>query len=399
MPDWLKDLSADAGLEPSSADSDISAWPGAEADSASDTPSAGALPSWLGQMSEEQSLAQDPDRQMPSADSSLPDWLGDAAGESPAEIPEVFDPSSSTQAQEQLPDWMSGAAAESPDQTPASAEQLPSWLSGLVADEPAASIFEQPPPDTSAVDVGGVDESLPDWLQSQSGAEPAAPGVGDANAALWANAGPPPSAPGELAKPAPGTGEVDDSGVPGWLRDISDEEIRKVMEGDEESDEGISVEPFSFGEPSGSGAPSAASSADVPAWLPGASEDISSEPSWLGSLTDESGQSVAGGERDTGPSWLGSLTDEPAKTDAASQPDVPLWLQDLDASPAGEAPPVSPEQPLVEEQAATPPQDAAENIPAWLSETEQAPASADAVPAWLQEETTGAAPAEQLPAW
>jgi hypothetical protein len=183
------------------------------------------------------------------------------------------------------------------------------------------------------------------------------------------------------------------------LRDISDEEIRKVMEGEEEGDEGISVEPFSFGEPPESGAPSAASSADVPAWLPGASEDISSEPSWLGSLTDESGQSVAGGERDTGPSWLGSLTDEPAKTDAASQPDVPLWLQDLDASPAGEAQPVTPEQPLVEEHAATPPQEAAENIPAWLSETEQAPASADAVPAWLQEETTGAAPAEQLPAW
>ena len=341
----------------------------------SDSSPAGALPSWMDQTSQDQPPSQDIDQELPTADTGLPDWLRGAAGEAPTS-PE---PPSSLQEGESLPDWLRGATAELSDQPSPSAEPLPAWLSGLMADDSAAASVEEPAPDQPAADVGGAGEALPDWLRDQSSAGPAAASPGDPDTSLWADAGPPPKAPAESAAPASGAADMDDSGVPSWLRDISDDEIRRVMEGDDAGEADISVEPFSFGE--SSGAPSGGSSADVPAWLSGATED-------------------AGGERDTGPSWLGSLTDEPTKPEPANQPGVPLWLQDLDAAPNGDTPAETYTQPPAEQPAPPLPPEPAEQIPAWLRETEQAPASPDAAPAWLQGgDVSGAAPAGELPAW
>jgi hypothetical protein len=194
---------------------------------------------------------------------------------------------------------------------------------------------------------------------------------------------------------------VDESGVPGWLRDISDDEIRKVMEGDEDREDDISVEPFAFGEPSG--APAGAATPDVPAWLSGASEvggESDEGPSWLGGLTDEPAQPAVSGESDEGPSWLGGLTDEPIQPEAGSSTELPLWLQDLEATSAGETRAEASGHPTAEVPAAAQPaSEPAENNPAWLHATEQAPGESGAVPSWLQEDVTGAPPAEELPAW
>jgi hypothetical protein len=354
----------------------------------------------LDQAGQELPFAQNSGQETPTGDAGLPGWLTGAAGEFSAETPQASEAPSNPQAQEDLPSWLSGSDAEFSSQSSTPAEPLPSWLSGLVGDEPPAATPEEPAPEPQAADTAETGEALPDWLREQSGSRSAAADSGDSKAALWADAGPRAEPPVEPAAPAPSAGETDDTGVPGWLRDISDDEIRRVMEGDEGAEEGISVEPFSFGEPSTPS--SGASNADIPAWLSGASEDTGSqrdsEPSWLASLPDEPEQPPTG-DQSSGPAWLDSLSGELSTSEAASQPDVPLWLQDLDSEPASQVPAAAPGQSPAEQPATPSAPQPAEQLPAWLRETEQAPTPAEALPAWLQEEPTGTAPAEELPAW
>jgi hypothetical protein len=200
----------------------------------------------------------------------------------------------------------------------------------------------------------------------------------DAEAAQWietdrADSAPPTSADtGASAAPA----DEADADIPSWLRDIPTDEIRRVMEGEDEDE--ITVEPFSFDVAGGT-------SDDAPA------TDV---PSWLAGIVGETG-----GEADAGPSWLGGPPAEPSRpAGAAEAPEVPLWLQDLGAaSTSAPETGMSPESPMEERISPPAPQ---EEMPAWLRDVAPAQPPAGDLPAWLQAEPASESPpAQELPTW
>jgi hypothetical protein len=330
IPDWLKELSA------------------ATAEGASD-------------------LEAEPE---PPRDLSSPISAESSAGE----LPELFRDSDQGRELAQseassLPDWLRGAFTETPAETPAGAETLPSWLTGLTPDKTDTTPPAQP--------TGDQSDTLPAWLSDVSPTGSAPTSGEEPSARPQEEADPLSGLPSPVEQadrqPSLDAAELDETGIPGWLRDIPADEIRRVMESDDE----ISVEPFSFGESATQ--QTGESGKDVPAWLAGISGD-------------------SGEAADSGPSWLGGLADDSAQqSSAANPPDVPLWLQDLD-TPSREAAPSAPEGSSAENAAPSLPEPS-DHLPSWQSEAEQASATADSLPGWLQDKPAEARRAQELPSW
>lgn len=398
------------------------------------------LPSWL----QEPVASSEPS---PAEQESLPDWLRttptNPAFDEPAPAAESGMSSADRQRAGGFTSWLTNIpdepappARQSPPPTPPastptrtpSAEALPSWLTDM-GDTPDTNESSQ--------------EQLPDWLRDMAptGAQPEPP------AASTPEARSPASSPAPFAEPEPIRFELppeepapsqatppaanDDSGIPDWLRSISDEEIRRVTE-EEDEDDALGVAPFTFDAPAGAGTPPA--QLDAPAWLTGdtpeervensatewlgasasqlirASNEPQEEPSAPAWLQDDSAKDRQ--DIDSGaPSWLQAADDTPnisqdptlSYTNAEPAEGLPSWLR-ADAEPAPSSPPSEdlPSWLQADVSPAAPAQ--AEELPAWLqADAEPAPSSSagEGLPSWLQADAPAAAPAqsEELPAW
>jgi hypothetical protein len=405
VPDWLRDSTSSAPVD------DTPPWlqGDAPATSSSSAP-ADDVPDWLRDSS---SSAQPPS----SPVDDVPDWLRDSTSSAPVDdMPwlqgDAPTPPSSSAPADDVPDWLrdSAASAQPPaaddvpdwlrDSTPsAPVDDTPPWLAGESATPtpPAFSAADDVPDwlrdSSSSTQSAGADD-VPDWLRDSSSEAPAA------DAAPWLETPQtpteePPSwlgdtTPSEPAKPdvslwddepiVPSKPSSPEDDISSFLGDISEDEIRRVMEsGDDELD--VEIEPFSF-----EGGRTTTNTSNItpddaaPAWLSGLGDsDDDAGPAWLqGTPSEPEAPSLPD---DGAPAWLQAPPDEPTTPSAA---DVPPWLQD--AAPA------------------TASSGSASDVPPWLQDAAPSAPSSD-VPPWLQDSAPAASPppassgGEDLPPW
>lgn len=391
LPPWLRDLQLPASPTPPASPSpsepaassdadDIPGWLRSYTDDDAQQITAGSaadVPDWL----------QEP--QQPSTD--LPDWLRDPEPMSGSEQP---NDSLSAETDEQIPDWLRLTSADSVSPTGATeTADVPDWLRESMEQRPSSDV---PPPAT------------PSWLSS----EPAA------TSADWLT----PAEPVQQSQEAASV-PADDEDVPAWLRDVSLDEVREVMNTDSESS---AIEPFSFD----TGPTETPSRTGLPAWLQDEQAGTDdSAPSWLSDnaapetpfrdeqplepFTFESDQSTTSGAS-AAPFTFGGDSDAPDE-------DVPSWLRPEVPSSAGE-----PAAPFTFGSDSDAP---GEDVPSWLrpdsstpsdamrggelawlsmgTESEQTPAPAsepppsqqdDDIPVWLRGFNLDAAPVPSEPA-
>jgi hypothetical protein len=324
IPDWLREL-GDVANEPSLVPEPLPSWSDERSELSAPLPQDEQLPDWLRDLRADTT----PPNEEPAP---LPDWLRG----SPSEIQQPALPEAAVPQESDLPEWLRGA--QHTPETPESAgeESLPAWLADLVPDEPPAIPVEAPEANLSPPSAPSDPVDLRDL---------------DTLSDIFAETGP--------------SNQPEDAGLPAWLRDIPSDEIRRVMEGDEE---GITAEPFTFDQLPEQA--SAAPSADVSSWLSGVSE-------------------ATGDDTDSGPAWLSGLTDMPKTPSGTVDADLPLWLQDADAG-TGEAVPTDPAAPFPSQ---------AESQPAWLDASASAQAPLDISPTRPQADSLGVGSGEGLPPW
>ena len=269
--DWLHDLPSKqaASTEPPDAQSDWLRDLPAEEEASGET-----IPSWL--RSAEEETPQQTQQLGPEED--LPSWLrsvqsANPAPSSPSRGDAVNEPSSDNDASsDEIPEWLRSATETSQAEDN---DSLPAWLLDRGPDDTSTKPFSSPKSDR--------------WSQktTRPGEQPSS----DTQAQL------PPLAE-RLSQ------EVE--GVPTWLRNISDDEIHKVMA---EESEDITVEPFTFeGATESSGTRPAAGL-----------------PSWLSDVT--------GGSPEEATSWLDEIVAKPEESSSAqSDEGIPAWLHDLGSS-------------------------------------------------------------------
>jgi len=221
LPDWLRDasISQPVPIEPPPAPAQPAPAPAAPAV----LPPAEQLPDWLRDIAQPAGAAPAPEPPamppgLPGAD--LPDWLTSAA-----EVPSIAPvpdrprdtlPAAPAAPADDLPEWLASLAAI-PDTTPATshpappppATDLPDWLQSTIA-----------PP------AGGAAESLPPWLEDESGSP--LPTADSANLPDWLRGAEIPvvtseghAAPARPAEPATPQAAGDLLGgmdLPAWLR-------------------------------------------------------------------------------------------------------------------------------------------------------------------------------------
>ncbi|GAB4205590.1 MAG: hypothetical protein OHK0022_31830 [Roseiflexaceae bacterium] len=339
VPDWLRGSPAASTTPPSAPADEVPDWLRGAADAAPAAPAQDEVPDWLrGGPTASATPPSTP------AQDEVPDWLRGAADAAPV-----------TPAQDEVPDWLRGAPTASATPPSAPADAVPDWLSGAADAAPAAP----------------AQDEVPDWLRPPEPSESPAPSP-VSFADLWSD---PPAAPAQPpAAPTPSqppsAAGQDEDGVPSWLRDVSMDEVRRVMESD--SLEGISATPFTFEGASG----------------PSTAQPSSDAPSWLGGTGSESS------------SWLDTLGSGTSSASPEQEPDAPSWLRDLGPSAPAPSTPPTPAASFV------PPVDEA---PSWLQGGEQPnaaatpPAADPSVPDWLNASAPSApaAPAgdEGVPAW
>ncbi len=372
IPDWLSEL-ADS-TTPSSTDSSLSPLPPEPAQD---------LPAWLANLGgsidpvESSTASADSDEDIPawlrtsepsspasppappssgrlSSASGFTGWLSTGAeSDTPSSVPPVPTPASppikETRAAEELPAWLS-SQVNSGDGNDQGDEPLPDWLQSLEpqpADRSSETLpappswMNEPAPRSPEVRVQPPAEtSTPSWLQSSVPSTPPEPTADDA-----------------------------DDGLPSWLQSISDDDIRRVTESD---DNDLGVAPFSFGSEPGT---------------PAASE----APGWLSSLPDQGEQRPSGEASE----WLGASASQLIQAKTPNTPDVPEWLREATPDQSDDDAPAwlrGPESPTTSASEPTmSPGSAAEDVPAWLRdaarplpEEAQSPQS-DELPAWLRE--------------
>ena len=299
-----------------------------------------------------------------TADDEVPEWLHAAAN---------VDDSLPTLASD-VPDWIRTSAAAAP---PAADDGLPDWLGGS-PEADAETELPAPPISRAEFPVGELVEpmgdgatpvepiapasELPDWLQTLPPAEeePASTTAPDWVSAVESTA-PPARRTEPLTPPEPPA-----EGLPAWLT--------QSREADEEAP--------------------AESASDVPEWLKASAAESASGtdelPGWLQSspVEEKSTFEASVPAPDDIPAWLRL---EPVANEETA-PGVPDWLQSSQTEPA-EAEPVMAEPTLAEaveiepsvadgaipveamsdEQKAAIMEQAAEEIPAWMSDAGWAP--------------------------
>lgn len=338
--DWLSDLRQySAGDEAS--DEASSDMPGDEASN---------LPDWLVEPEESEASVM-----APAASTGANDWLSTFRRETEGSVEIIED---------ELPDWLSEedeieepAAPEPATGVASPAFELPAWLT----EEPAAEAGQSAEPAADLPDWMAADPDLPDWLSDSLDEEAKARPAGPTTAA-------------ELTQPSnTGAGLIDDiddiieeAELPDWLRE--DEE------GSEAAWAGLgSIEPADRAEvelaesladvPSdhafGSDFPSFESDAgqaegDLPSWLrdlpPVAPSEVSNLPS--SSVLELDFGVVGENEEIEIPDWWGELS---APAEGPDQASIEPVLPEVEIHEPASSP-------------STPPDEEANEIPAWLSE-------------------------------
>lgn len=383
------------------------------------------LPEWLRDMSAEAG----------AEDAALPPWLQDAPDRPPPAEPRTPPPPAEvTRDEPAVPAWLAASAGQP---QASDAEELPDWLRDLAVEQPnvpaAPEEMGGPPPAEQAQPAEGDD--VPDWLSSLSAPSTQASDVGELPGWLReepaAPAEPPAEQPAPAAPDSPGwLRDLDDTGgrggepdVPDWLREASlaAPEAPAAAESAPDTGDTGDVTPLSLAE-LGIDAPPEAPASPQP--------DQPAAPSWFAE--------IGAAADDDAPAWL---TAEPR--DARGQPpsgeaDVPGWLRGLDAAPPDNRPetgaePAAPAAPPAGDDdvpawlSAATPLDAAEptaapldtgahrdvpeggdqDLPDWLQPAVELAPAAEELPGWLRPadaaapaaDTKGEAPAEDLPDW
>lgn len=185
------------------------------------------LPEWISE-SPKASTAESPSPQ--TAEGEIPDWLRQARVEPAQEVPPA------AQVEEETSDWLKQARVESAQEAPPAAqveEEAPDWLKQARVEPaqeapPAAQVEEETPdwlrqtqPQAEAAAESSVEgkEELPDWLgpdavaSKQSEAEPLLESLEAAETPALAEPQPSVKAPSE----------IEDDGIPDWLRAVAPE--------------------------------------------------------------------------------------------------------------------------------------------------------------------------------
>ncbi len=277
LPPWLRNVPLPP---PPAGDDETPAWlRGIDSLAPPTPPAATNPPDWL---NTEESV---------SDAAGVPDWLADLQSE-------VSDPLA---AATPAAPWLEGVQPEPPAERP-STFGATGWLSGL-GGEPQSGVdpAPEPPPTTSSrirMPVGPTD-----WLRSmgheEATDEPPAPER-------------PESAPADI-----------DSGVPDWLRELSEEEIDEITET-------FTEPPASPALPAATPKPVSPPESTFADWLDEVLELPSPDRPTVVSANDET---VLASEV---PEWLTS--DQPALPPEPSAVDLPAWLQNI----AGDEPPAAP---------------------------------------------------------
>ncbi len=332
-----------------------------------DSPASG-VPNWLASASDD-----DLTPEAAPSEREIPEWMQDAGWE-PAtgefqEGPSPFasdkeDEPASAAVEADLPDWIK-------DMAPAAAAATGLAADELLSDDDASTLDALFDDDNVADD--GV---IPDWMQSETPADEAAPTSQDTEE----------SAPDEtpIAQPDPAA-----DGMPDWLKGIDHEEDRQPAE------EGLPAEKESTG---------------VTDFLNSLRDEESEEPKEPAAPAAEAAL----------PDWLQDTIESPAPTQPEEEPqavieETPDWLQDT----AKIAPPDVDEEPTAETQVVA---DEREDMPDWLQSLEdttttvtepepepEAPTKEEAIPDWLDElagdvlakdeQTPAAEEAPETPDW
>ncbi|MBP1465423.1 hypothetical protein EYB53_006865, partial [Candidatus Chloroploca sp. M-50] len=339
IPAWLRDIAEESPSTPAAPVDDVPGWL-QEAD-------AGNLPDSSAELFE-QTGADD-----------VPDWLRDDAPSEPPATPKaevgdlpdwlISEPGQESATDPDVPTWLRGDETGQGAVESSTEVDVPTWLRGDEAKAPAAG--------DRATDI-----AVPDWLRDDQQASDDEP---DADAEVmpeWLQ---------DLERTPPAS-SLDPGDVPTWLR-----EAEARAESDEADVENLPD------------ADAQATVSDVPTWLREAHKPVA-EPS----DTDWEAGSVAEGEQPGEASaWLGDASADSGQPEAIQPPeDVEAWLRDEDVPPV--------EAPAWLSKAET--SSADDQVPEWLREdlaeaTRADSAQADDVLAWLQDET--ATPASATPDW
>ncbi len=273
LPDWLSSEGESVQPEPAAFDADIPDWMKEEREETAPEPAAPVeeMPDWLtdlgdappvptepapAQQDEEElpdwllgeSGIREPEQAAPAAE--VPDWMTEFEGE-PSASPE---PAAKEAAEEteDVPDWLAEAddatlidkALESEPSDisewleeepldvspPEAADDVPDWFSEIESSVPAVAeeapdAFSAFPEEAESALEGGDEEDAPDWLSDIQG-EPIEPGPAaeelDSGVAIWAMDDDSPS----FASVDDATIDelFDDSSLPDWLSDVSDDD-------------------------------------------------------------------------------------------------------------------------------------------------------------------------------
>ncbi|MFV9505550.1 MAG: hypothetical protein AB4911_13425, partial [Oscillochloridaceae bacterium umkhey_bin13] len=312
-----------------------------------------------------------------------------------------------------VPSWLAELQDEVAADSPETASQTPAWLSGLAEEVEDQAPASPPPlfPDDTTNSRIRMPVSPTEWLTS---------------------IGQDPDAPSEIISEPISTSD-ESSGVPDWLRDLTDDEVARAVAADEGS-EPLQAEPLpgwladdgltpdastvsaNWSDPSRE---QTSADPDVPDWLSaefGGTEEPERPqsnpalaggaeiPAWLRDLSDEQAAGTPDEAADEEPSWLSAAAQRPPTDQLGQTPvaDIPDWLSGESASPAV-VPEEEPDQPptWIRELSPSPeraPNDSPEgDVPAWMA----APPADESVPAWLQgaDEPVLPSTSGDVPAW
>jgi hypothetical protein len=389
IPDWLDDLHAERGSQPSGPDQKVSL-PASDSDE---------IPNWFSEISEQvESSAEEPD-QLPTwmtsvtepedptpepaesaAEVETPDWLSNLA---PTEEPAAADPA----AADDLPDWLSSVedtliapVINEPEDKTVEAE-IPDWLSNLSSDD------EVETPGSGEAEPVAIQADVPDWLSSlETDEEPASSSPAGSDEILDQLPGEDDDVPAgiEASEPEPAAAETnfpdwlsaeirseeasDQDDTPGWLSELDDETepalpepISMGLGDDSESLDWLSEEGLDFDIPDSSALEPESTlnlgeGAETPDWLEniGPGEGVPVETEYLGENLETASPFAFEGEPDDDlldieglPDWLSSDPDaipspaELSDDNNLSPVELPGWLEamrpaDAEISPEGD---------------------------------------------------------------
>ncbi|WP_129672259.1 hypothetical protein [Candidatus Chloroploca sp. Khr17] len=377
IPAWLRDIAEESPSTPATPVDEVPGWL-QEAD-------AGNLPDSSAELFEQ------------TGTDDVPDWLRDDAPSAPPATPKaevgdlpdwlISEPAQESATNLDVPTWLRGDEAGQGSVESSTEVDVPTWLRGDEANAPAVDDHatdlavpdwlrndQQTPDDEPDAEA----EVMPDWLQDLE-RTPLASSLDPGDVPTWLREAEARAESDEVnvENLSDADAQATVSDVPTWLRETH-KPVDETTDTDWEAGSVAQVEQPGeasawLGDASaGAGQPEAIQPPeDVEAWL--SDEDVPpvEAPAWLSKAETSSAD-------DQVPEWLREDLAETTRADSAHTDDVLAWLQDEPATPAAATPDWLSE-----------PDDASEEIPAWLRQEAPAaevkpPTDAD-IPTWLRE--------------